>query len=487
MLGAAMHGIQRRRDRLELVEQLVRPTAPAPPRRSPRSRRNPGSRPRVGRAVLVARERGDLARRVGRAVASRQCSRNTSRNRIVARRCRPARTDRGPCSAPRCTRRRARAARATAARRGGSRASGGSCRRTRSRSAAAWSTSWLYRRRRCACRSPRRAGTVRERVLQRRGVAVEAVVADREPRLRVALVAEPPHAQRRGMRQAQRVVASGCRPLAIRRRSSCTRRATRRTGAAAGRSGAGNCASARSSRRCRCRATTSCSGCRRSSACGGHSGAPGPCDRRSSPVRRSRCRSGRSGWCRRPAARTACSRPTASRRRSRKRVDDWWICVNSSQDAGHVRVDAGDQLELRLAEIGGDVRVRQRRSERRGMRRQRERAVRPRAQALLLDAAAHAAQLFRRKRVQGVKNALLVASHRKPEQGGAISPRRQRTVAAISAHHKDRIPVGKCFSAEAHLHPHTRCRRQCMVLALGCAEARAARSRGCPRLAPGGR
>ena len=38
-------------------------------------------------------------------------------------------------------------------------------------------------------------------------------------------------------------------------------------------------------------------------------------------------------------------------------------------------VHAGDELELRLAEIGGDVRVRERRAERRRVRRQRERAV----------------------------------------------------------------------------------------------------------------
>ena len=53
----------------------------------------------------------------------------------------------------------------------------------------------------------------------------------------------------------------------------------------------------------------------------------------------------------------------------------------------HAGVHAGDQLELRLAEIGGDVRVGERRAEPRRVRRRGERAVGPHAQALLLDAA----------------------------------------------------------------------------------------------------
>ena len=46
-----------------------------------------------------------------------------------------------------------------------------------------------------------------ERVLERGGVALEAVVAHRERGLRVALVAQPPHAQRGRVGQVERVLA----------------------------------------------------------------------------------------------------------------------------------------------------------------------------------------------------------------------------------------------------------------------------------------
>jgi hypothetical protein len=48
----------------------------------------------------------------------------------------------------------------------------------------------------------------------------------------------------------------------------------------------------------------------------------------------------------------------------------------------HAGASAGDELELALAEVGGDVRV--------GQRRERKKSVGARAQALLLDAATHA-------------------------------------------------------------------------------------------------
>jgi len=62
-----------------------------------------------------------------------------------------------------------------------------------------------------------------------------------------------------------------------------------------------------------------------------------------------------------------------------------------------VRVHAGDQFELGLAEIGGDVRVRERRAERARMRRIGEHPVRPDAQALLFHAAPDACEHFTRK------------------------------------------------------------------------------------------
>ena len=115
--------------------------------------------PARGGALLVARQRGDLLRacRAGCRTAGSAAGRRRG-SAWSALRCRPARRDRGPCSAPRRTRRRARAARAAAARRGGSRASGGSCRRTRSRSAAGWWRAGCSRRPGCGCRSPRRPG-----------------------------------------------------------------------------------------------------------------------------------------------------------------------------------------------------------------------------------------------------------------------------------------------------------------------------------------
>jgi len=63
-------------------------------------------------------------------------------------------------------------------------------------------------------------------------------------------------------------------------------------------------------------------------------------------------------------------------------------------------VHAGDEFELRFAEIGRDVRMRQCRTEFRRMRGQRQETVAARAQALLLDAAAQPAQPLRRERLQ---------------------------------------------------------------------------------------
>ena len=58
---------------------------------------------------------------------------------------------------------------------------------------------------------------------------------------------------------------------------------------------------------------------------------------------------------------------------------------------------AGDQLQLRFAVVGGDVRMRQRRAQRLRMRRHGQPAFRRGAQAFLFDAAAYALQPIRRK------------------------------------------------------------------------------------------
>ena len=129
------------------------------------------------------------------------------------------------------------------------------------------------------CRSPRRpdTGCVSASCSDAR-VALEAVVADRERRLRVALVAEAPHAQRRRVRQIERVLAQALELV----RAACDEaRAHRRRGAEQiqqqPRDDAGSCGSARSTLRWTLRqAARSCSGCPRSSACACRSDATGP-------------------------------------------------------------------------------------------------------------------------------------------------------------------------------------------------------------------
>jgi hypothetical protein len=75
------------------------------------------------------------------------------------------------------------------------------------------------------------------------------------------------------------------------------------------------------------------------------------------------------------------------------------------QAARHVRVHAGDELELRFAEVGRDVRVGERRPERCRMRRQREPAAGLHTQALFFDAAANSLQLGRRQVPQSLLQA----------------------------------------------------------------------------------
>ena len=161
-----------------------------------------------------------------------------------------------------------------------------------------------------------------ERVVERRAVALQAVVAHREraPARRSGSPAAPCAARWRAAgrtcpspRRCELVLAALDEARAHRGRGAeqVERAAT---------NGAGSCGSARSTLRWQATpAARSCSGCRRSSACAGRSGATGRCGRRSSRGRRWRCRSGRSGWRRPPAGRRACSRTRASRRRSRGR------------------------------------------------------------------------------------------------------------------------------------------------------------------------
>ena len=68
----------------------------------------------------------------------------------------------------------------------------------------------------------------------------------------------------------------------------------------------------------------------------------------------------------------------------------------------HASMHAGDQLYLRLAEICGDVGVRQRRAKCLGMGRSGQGAIGLRAQTLLLNTAANAVNTFWCERPQGL-------------------------------------------------------------------------------------
>ena len=92
------------------------------------------------------------------------------------------------------------------------------------------------------------------------------------------------------------------------------------------------------------------------------------------------------------------------------------------------RVHPGDELELRLAEVGGDARVRQRGAETGGMRRARERAVGVHPQALLFHAAAKAPEAFRAEFLQTMfETGQAESSWVAPAMGGESMRRGQRS------------------------------------------------------------
>jgi hypothetical protein len=98
----------------------------------------------------------------------------------------------------------------------------------------------------------------------------------------------------------------------------------------------------------------------RSSACAARSGGPGPCGRRSWRGRCCCAVACRAGCSRRPAGRRACCPPTAVLVAQRA-VDELVDLGELVHAVLHAGVHAGDQFELALAVVGGDVRVRQRR------------------------------------------------------------------------------------------------------------------------------
>ena len=77
----------------------------------------------------------------------------------------------------------------------------------------------------------------------------------------------------------------------------------------------------------------------------------------------------------------------------------------------HAAMRARDQLRLRLAEIRGDVRVRERRAKRRRMRRERQRAIWRSAQAFFLQPAPHARQGLGRQGRQAAQKQITGCVH----------------------------------------------------------------------------
>lgn len=66
-------------------------------------------------------------------------------------------------------------------------------------------------------------------------------------------------------------------------------------------------------------------------------------------------------------------------------------------------VRAGDEFNLRLTKVGGDARVRQRRTQRRWMRRKRQQAAGLGTQAFFFEAPAHAFELLGGQRLEAVR------------------------------------------------------------------------------------
>ena len=84
-------------------------------------------------------------------------------------------------------------------------------------------------------------------------------------------------------------------------------------------------------------------------------------------------------------------------------VCDHLVDLGQLQGAGvGIGMNTGDQLELRFAEIGRDVRVGQRRAQRGRVGCERQRPVWSNPQALLFDAAAHRREPLRRDRLQSL-------------------------------------------------------------------------------------
>ena len=256
--------------------------------------------------------------------------------------------------------------------------------------------------------------------LQRRAVAREAVEARGDRRLRVALVAEPPHAQRRRVRQVEGVAGQ---PRQL------VRAALDEAGAHGGR----RAEQVQEQPRVPAEVADQREvvGVRQRHGqrevvvdAGDRLHAPAVAVREAGPVDGLRApQVGRAVATERDRVllRQLARHAAAPQELVADRAVDRLVDLDELAHAGVAgRVHAGDELELRLREVRRDVRMGERGAERPRVRRGRERAVRPHAQAFLLDAAHEAGQRFAGQGVEAVD-----FGHR-GSGGGVAVPRRGR-------------------------------------------------------------
>ena len=257
-----------------------------------------------------------------------------------------------------------------------------------------------------------------QRVLQRRAVARQAVVADRQVRLRIALVTQAPHAQRRRVRQEHGLVAQRLQFMrapgdkARRDRGRRTEQIEQQKRMAPEVADQAEVLVARDLGH-RPVVVNPRNGL--------HAPAVTVAQARAVDALRqadvgAAVAADRNGGVGRQAAGHAGD-PHHFVAGFAKRLHDELVDLRQLfQTRLDARVHPGDELELRLAEVGGDVRVRERRAERRRVRRQREFTAGLRAQAFFFDAASDRLQALLRQRAQS----FVQGAH------GAVSLRRFR-------------------------------------------------------------
>ena len=259
----------------------------------------------------------------------------------------------------------------------------------------------------------------RERVLQRGAVALEAVVAHGQRGLRVALVAQAAHAQRGAVRHEHAAVAQR---LQLVRAARDEARAQRRRGAEQVQQQEGVAAEVADQREVLLARDLGQRPVVVDARDGLHAAAVAVAQAHAvdalgaAHVRRA-VAADRNGLVGRQAAGHARDPHALVAELVEHAVGELVDPGQLVERGLGVAVHARDQLELRLAEVGRDVRMGQRRAERERMGRQRELAVGQRAQAFLLDAAPHALQPPGRERTQPLLQSVahIVMTHQSSE------------------------------------------------------------------------